>query len=320
MRPALLGDLAVAGRQAAGLLDPWVQPEIADQLLRTTEAAKVADRGDQRQRDGRVHAGDGHQPQHLFALQSSAPQGGVDDPQLLVVKVDLAQQGVDRELLVGGQVLIGQPAAALDPEQVGCRAAWDQVAVKDRLHLVLQPRALPDDARPSGDLATQRVGGLISDPHRRQEVRGEQFGEDRGVDLVGLDLRFGDRAGLLRIGHHHPGDVWLDQPHDRVRVARRLDRHLILGAKAVAEHAQRLGGQADLPGLTNPGVLPHRDLRELAVNIHSDTPAAHHNLPAFGLTSWEARRANDTYGFALEAHPGKSRGRPTTNTRSRRNV
>jgi hypothetical protein len=29
---------------------------------------------------------------------------------------------------------------------------------------------------------------------------------------------------------------------------------------------------------------------------------------------------DDTYGFALEAHPGKSRGRPTTNTRSRRNV
>jgi len=31
-----------------------------------------------------------------------------------------------------------------------------------------------------------------------------------------------------------------------------------------------------------------------------------------------ARRANDTYGFALEAPPGKSQGRPTTNTRSRR--
>jgi len=25
-----------------------------------------------------------------------------------------------------------------------------------------------------------------------------------------------------------------------------------------------------------------------------------------------ARRANDTYGSALEAHPGKSQGRPTT--------
>jgi hypothetical protein len=31
-----------------------------------------------------------------------------------------------------------------------------------------------------------------------------------------------------------------------------------------------------------------------------------------------ARRANDTYGFALEAPPGKSQGRPTTNSRSKR--
>src|SRR3954469_25439984 len=28
------------------------------------------------------------------------------------------------------------------------------------------------------------------------------------------------------------------------------------------------------------------------------------------------RRANDTYGFALAAHPGKSQGRPPTNTGS----
>jgi hypothetical protein len=33
-----------------------------------------------------------------------------------------------------------------------------------------------------------------------------------------------------------------------------------------------------------------------------------------------ARRATDTYGSALKAHPGKSQGRPTTNPRSRRNV
>src|SRR3954469_14837231 len=29
------------------------------------------------------------------------------------------------------------------------------------------------------------------------------------------------------------------------------------------------------------------------------------------------RRANDTYGFALAAHPGKSQGRPSTNTGSK---
>ena len=34
----------------------------------------------------------------------------------------------------------------------------------------------------------------------------------------------------------------------------------------------------------------------------------------------QSTRANDTYGFALTAHPGESQGRPSTNTRSRRNV
>ena len=36
--------------------------------------------------------------------------------------------------------------------------------------------------------------------------------------------------------------------------------------------------------------------------------------------AWEDRRANDNYGFALEAHPGESQGRPSTNSRSKRNV
>jgi Transposase, Mutator family len=31
-----------------------------------------------------------------------------------------------------------------------------------------------------------------------------------------------------------------------------------------------------------------------------------------------ASRANDTYGSALKAHPGKSQGRPSTNSRSKR--
>src|ERR1039458_2737623 len=36
-------------------------------------------------------------------------------------------------------------------------------------------------------------------------------------------------------------------------------------SQAVAERAQRVGGQADLPGLADPAVLPHRDLRAEAL-------------------------------------------------------
>lgn len=66
----------------------------------------------------------------------------------------------------------------------------------------------------------------------------------------------GDRACLVRVGHRHPRDVRFDQPDDRVRVARRFDRDLILSGQAVAKHAQRVGGQADLSGLTDPAGLP----------------------------------------------------------------
>src|SRR5581483_2829634 len=45
-------------------------------------------------------------------------------------------------------------------------------------------------------------------------------------------------------------------------------------------------------------------------------PTAH--LQRRWLTDVGARRANDTYGSALKAHPGKSQGRPSTNSRSKR--
>ena len=134
----------------------------------------------------------------------------------------------------------------------------------------------------ASDLPAQRLGGLVGDPHRRQIVRREQLREDRRVDLVGLDLRLGDRPRLLRVRDHHPRDARRDQPHDRVRVARRLDRDLILGPEAVREHPQRLGVSRDLPGLAHHAVLPHRDLRELAMHIQSDTaacPSLHLQLP-----------------------------------------
>jgi hypothetical protein len=61
------------------------------------------------------------------------------------------------------------------PEQVGGRAARDQVAVQDRLDLVLQPRALAHDVRAPRDLATKRVRVIVGQPHRRQVIRREQL-------------------------------------------------------------------------------------------------------------------------------------------------
>ena len=41
--------------------------------------------------------------------------------------------------------------------------------LKDRLHLAVEPGALPNHTRATRDQATQRLCGVIRDPHRRQE-------------------------------------------------------------------------------------------------------------------------------------------------------
>jgi hypothetical protein len=67
------------------------------------------------------------------------PEVGVDQPQLLTVEVQLPQQRRCRDQLVGRELLGREPGSAFVAEQVRRRTARDQVAVQDRVHLVLQP-------------------------------------------------------------------------------------------------------------------------------------------------------------------------------------
>jgi hypothetical protein len=123
VRAALPGDAAMAGGLASGLLEARVQPEIADELVRRGEALEVADGGGDRHRHGDVDAGDRHQPLGVLTSHGDPRELLVDQRQLLAVEVQLAQQRRDGLALVGGQRLLGQPRAALAPEQVGGRAA-----------------------------------------------------------------------------------------------------------------------------------------------------------------------------------------------------
>ena len=312
MRATLLGDPSMRRGLVAGLLDARVQAEVADELVRRAEAGEVADGGGDRDRDRDVDAGDRHQSPGRLAAQRDARELGVDQPQLLAVEVQLAQQRPDGPALVGGQLLLGQPAPTLDPEHIGGRAARHEVAMQDRLDLVLQPRALAHQMRAPGDLAPARLGVLVGDPHARQVVGGQQLREDLGIDLVGLDLGLGDRPRLLRVGHHNPRNPAGQQPHDRVRVPGRLQRDLVAGRQAVGEDPQRLRRRRDPPGLADQAVLPDRDLRELAMHIESEAPARHALTSIDGWIGEAVGGQDDTYGFALEAHPGKSQGRPPT--------
>jgi hypothetical protein len=123
------------------------------------------------------------------------------------------------------------------------------------------------------------MGLVVGQPHRGQVVGRQQPRQHRRVDLVGLDLGLGDRPGLLRVGDHHPADLALQQPRDRIGVAGRLQGHLVGGAQAVGEQPQRLRGGLDAARLPDHAVLPDGDLGELAVHVQPD--ASSHPAPPF---------------------------------------
>jgi hypothetical protein len=66
------------GRLAARLTHPQIETEVADQLLGRGEAAEIADRGDDRERDRCVDARDRYQPLHFSRDKSDARGLGVD--------------------------------------------------------------------------------------------------------------------------------------------------------------------------------------------------------------------------------------------------
>jgi hypothetical protein len=136
--------------------------------------------------------------------------------QFLALKVQLPKQRERRGLLVRRQLLLGQPASSLDPEQVTGRTPHHQIAMQDRVDLVLQPGPLPHDLRAAQHLATQRAGRRIRQPHRRQEIRGQQASQDLGIDLVFSELADDLEIGLaVVVSDPHRGMVacsgWCDR-------------------------------------------------------------------------------------------------------------
>ena len=245
---------------------------------------------------------DRHQPLHLGPAESNTRELGIDQLELLAVKVELAQQRLDRLTLIRRQLLLGEPGSALDAEQVRGRTPGHEVSVQDRLDLVLQPGALTHDVRAPRDLPAKRMRLLVGEPHAGQEVRREQSRQHLRVDLVRLDLCLGDHPRLRRVRDDHPANPLLEQPRDRDRVARRFDRDLVMLTQAVREQPQRLRGRRD-PAASRLSLL---EIATSAKSWWTSDKCSVILAPSNQRLTWELRRANDTYGSALEAHPGQS--------------
>jgi len=117
--------------------------------------------------------------------------------------------------------------------------------VQDRVHLVLDPRAVPDHLVAPRHEPPPAFGVSIGQPDLGQKVGGPQRRQNTGIDLVGLDVRMGDRLDLQRVGDDHPSDIWREHADHCHRVAGRLDDDLVLFAEAAAERRQSRARHVD---------------------------------------------------------------------------
>ena len=154
----------MAGRRVPGLADLRVQPEVGDQLAPVREPADVTDRRQKRDRDDQVDARNGHQPTRLGPVERVVRDRPIDQRDLAVEEVDLAQAAVERLALLDRQLKLGQPRAALLAEQITRLGAALQAAHQDRVDLVLGARARRDQLRAARQPAARHPRALVRHP------------------------------------------------------------------------------------------------------------------------------------------------------------
>lgn len=298
----------------AGLADPRVQPEIRHEPVGRREPGEVPDRRHDRYSDGDIDTRDGHQSSHDQVVDRVHGDVSFDLGELVTVEVELPEQRFDAAPLISGQVLAREPLAADAGEQVRVRARRHKVPRQDPMHLVLQPGALLDQMGPSGHQPAAHPCSVVRDPSLGQEVRGQQLGQDPSVDLVGLDLRLGDRSGLARVRHHNTGNERAQHRRDRIAVRRRLQRNLVVALEGRCPLAQVLGLHADPALVSTEPVLDDGDLRERAMHVHPDR--SHHATPHFSSVMrnrWAEATETDSRSQRSQA----SRGGGHVQTRAR---
>ena len=105
MPTSLFGDAPVISRARAGLAHAWVQPKIANQLLRRLEALNIADGCRQRERHRHVDPGDCHQARDALVSQSAACEILLDDPEIDPQSIEFPQMPLDSSALIVRQDL-----------------------------------------------------------------------------------------------------------------------------------------------------------------------------------------------------------------------
>ena len=184
VRTPTFADTAMLGGPEAGLSYARVQADIADQLLRIGETADVTDRRDQAGSNNQVDAGDREQLLHCRITDGRLRDLSPENRQILAQPIEFAQVSFDRGALVIGDDLSCQPDPSQSPEQFGMRAWRDQIGMQDRVHFVLDPRAVPDNLGCAAPPIAGAVQYRLGQPGLRQEIPRPQRRQHAGIDLV----------------------------------------------------------------------------------------------------------------------------------------
>lgn len=265
----------------AGAAPDWrtrgVQAEIGGQLAPILEAADVADGGHERRGDDDVDSGDGHQPLDLRPAQRLRRDELLDRGDLSVEEIDLAQTRVDRLALGERQLLLAQPSAALDAEEVGGGRAVLEAAHQPRVDLVLRARPGADQLRTPRQAPAHHADALIRRPDPVKLASPQQLGQGSGVEAVGVRPSLAD-SGIARRDDDHARDMLLEDPRDLPCVAGHLQRDPVARIEALRKQLKRLRPRRDATPGTQLAVGDDRDLAEIAVHIQRD--CSHPILPA----------------------------------------
>ena len=144
------------------------------------------------------------------------------------------------------------------------------MSVQDRVHLVLDPRAMPDNLVAACHQSAQALGIRIRQPDFREKIGSPQRCQYTGIDLVGLDVRMRNCLDLQRIGHNHASHIRRKRTDNGHCVAGRFNDDFVLFAQATAETLQPRAGHTHASRRAQPALLPEHHLGKRSVNVHAD--------------------------------------------------
>ena len=185
---SFFGDVALGGGFAA-VVDARAQACIADQVFGGGEAGDVPDGGE----DG--YGTEQSQPWELDEERHGVIPGGlvaevcefaIEVGELLFDVLEGVEVLAQTQPFGRGEVKGKPPGAVVGGERI---AAWqfDLLAMENAVEAVLDGGALFDESAPMSQQGAEFADVAGRDPHFRNKISGEEFGEADGIVFVGFD-------------------------------------------------------------------------------------------------------------------------------------